>query len=1431
MNKKKVQSIILAGVITANTVCPNVVAYADEITSSSEEIVIEEVIEQVETSEETTEEELEEEVVEQPVEETVDEPTEETVTEEGIAVETVTGNDSTDTTTPPTQTPDTTQVVEVDNETALLAAIKNDANIKLTSNIVLTSLLDIRVNNVTIDGGNFTISPDSSLTASSNNLITVRQTGNTIKNLVIEGYNDANAALLAYNTTNLTLENITCNGVNGKSKAGVDLSGAKNTTLKDIHTSNHYQAGIRLKNGSEVTLLGTNTHSGDSHHLVLDNTTPNIIAFNGDTAYTHTGTNGNNEMYNVLSNIKVSTEQELKDALTKSDVTIELTDNLTLTQSIEIYKDANGKVLSGIEIIGNGFAIDCGVNNKITFKTTNTKISDLTFKNYLNTAISLYGANNVELTDITLEGNDVLLANADRSKVGMDITRSTVTLNNITSKNHTYRGIQVKQNSTVTLNGVKHLNDSIHLQAIDSTSGTPTIKMTNDEYKELKPSTNTNGDKITDYYTKEEISITTAKDLVNNSKNTGTVLVLANDITFTEDMLEELKKLDPHPYSQYENEKGFERDLGLNILKNIEIKGNGRTINLNNICGLVLKGNDSVVEDVKVINSVANGINVYNSTGIKLNKVTVENSVKTGVVANGSIVDMTDCTTINNGEAGIMATRSRTLDNPDNPTAYRDSEITIYGTFEQQESNRAMIIRDLEMIKSNHKQDNKIYFDDENLADQYRVIEKDEVKAKLSLMNQIIFQQWFEDNGISFDKEFGTIDTDIIKVQTRIDVTNQNEYTENGIAIQLVGDGQTDNTENFKKLLRYATLHSKELYFPAGTYLISDDIDLTQLDTWAFSNMTITGDANGLSIIDATSVTDKMATIKNNNYHAAMGYININNMAFNNVGLEFNGIYKNDVSINDNVFMNGKYTKEYDENGTFYKVTMTPYITANNSTYSIERNIFLRGEDYAGRGISTYATKDTVIKDNFFGNLEGSSDAATMLPESVMDRLNLINVTRNVTGQQGNFFTCINNERYDKNMTIKNNYMNMNESREIEGVPSDILITGIDAATEGQRKDHLIYSKGYDGLNIVGNYFKGMENGAAGGVKLRNGVGAYVGSNHFKDVPLLTYIYGDLTKEECKLHDTTIYNNFFHETKNIGGEGTGILYYQSFRNGDTINFPNGETVDNAQADVKNFVVYNNKFLAGEDSVITISNRAESIKDQFLMNGNVYDENGETVGYHKGNMTIEEADVNVVESKLNDGYDTHSTVDIPLYPGKVDNTQLSKEVTDTKAYLESIKDEIGDKEGQYSPVIAEEIAELLDEAEALLQDVDAKQWDINNIIVDINKLIEKLKIDINIDGDMGFDQSTVPSSPNYDVDDEMGVITELPTVEDGTHMDNNMVTPENNNGSNNGTSSTLKPNDIQTLPQTGNESNIILLGIAALASIAGIVLMRKRKKDK
>ena len=108
--------------------------------------------------------------------------------------------------------------------------------------------------------------------------------------------------------------------------------------------------------------------------------------------------------------------------------------------------------------------------------------------------------------------------------------------------------------------------------------------------------------------------------------------------------------------------------------------------------------------------------------------------------------------------------------------------------------------------------------------------------------------------------------------------------------------------------------------------------------------------------------------------------------------------------------------------------------------------------------------------------------------------------------------------------------------------PTDVLVSGINVAKEGQRRDHLIYSKSYENLSIVGNYFKGMENGAAGGVKIRNGQNCYVGSNYFDNVPLLTYRYGDLAREDTLLYDTVIYNNLFHLKNNFGEQGTGILY-------------------------------------------------------------------------------------------------------------------------------------------------------------------------------------------------------------------------------------------------------------------------------------------------
>lgn len=472
---------------------------------------------------------------------------------------------------------------------------------------------------------------------------------------------------------------------------------------------------------------------------------------------------------------------------------------------------------------------------------------------------------------------------------------------------------------------------------------------------------------------------------------------------------------------------------------------------------------------------------------------------------------------------------------------------------------------------------------------------------------------------------------------SKLNVITQTTVTDkNGNPIQLIGDGIFDNTDNLVKLLEYAVSHSQELYFPAGTYKITKDIDLSQLNVQSASNFRLTGDPNGLSIIDGSSNSEKMLKIFNNTYHSKMNDVDIDHLVFNNVGILINGPYKNNIKFKNNVFMNGNYTREFGTDGSIQKATMEPYIDVRNNQYVIENNIFLRGINYPGKGISTYRTKNTVIRENFFGNLDSVSDAIQLLP-NLANKLSMIESSSLIEGNQGNFFTSINNVRYDTNVLIQNNYFNLIKTRNIlSDFGSDTLISGINVQRDGQRRDHIIYSKGYDNLQIVGNYFKGQENGPAGGVKIRNGKNAFIGANYFDDVPLLTYIYSDLTKEETLLHNTVIYNNVFHHEVKNGEKETSILFYQSFKEGEDLTYSDGNTWKNAYSDVQCYIIYQNKFKGDENHVITISNRAkEAFNDnQFLSYGNTYQNTNTLVNYDtEGSFILNESNLDIVRGKV------------------------------------------------------------------------------------------------------------------------------------------------------------------------------------------------------
>ena len=1200
--------------------------------------------------------------------------------------------------------------ITVKTESDLVAAVKKSgANITLTDDITITQNLEVLGKDIVIDGQGHTIDFGNKTINSTTNTngFVVKNTSNvTIHNIKIANYNQT--GLNIYQSKDVELKDVELIGTSGTSTVGIDINKSTDVVLENIKTSNHKTAGIRVLNESQLTVQGTMTHEDETNQLRIINekdktestlTDPNNLYI--EVSRTTNNTNHQTTITYKLQKVShVKTFEELKAAVEIPYHKIILEQNITFKDNLEIKQ-------KDIVLDGNNFSIDFSGDFGLTVKSENFELNNIKFKNYKGTALRVYYAKNAILNTVEFEGNALSVDKEERSKMGLDISQSTISLENITSSNHLYKGIQVRDNSTVDIiSSMKHIDDNIHMQLIIPNNQTASvIKDANSiythgsTYQEEKNST-------VDYYVASHKTVNSIKELIEAAAIPGTSITLNTNLKFENADLDLL---------------GSDKQLTIN--KNVKFDGNNHTIDLNQLASILVKGQDIIVKNVTIENASSHGINVYSSRNILLENTIVKNSKDWGIFVNGSIVGLKNIQTLENTKGGIQITRSRTLRLESN----FDSYVEVIGTINQKESNINVGITNLEMLDGTTS--NNQFIERNNLYNRY---DNDTKYAVLSDYYLELFEIKDEDR----DKQYGQTEIDFMLIQQEIDVTNNHEVTdENGNYIQLKNDGITDNADNLEKFIAYAALNGRTLYFPEGTYVIGRDIDLSKLNLPALSNFTLKGSETGLSIFDGTSQQGKMRRISNAEYHSIMNYVNFDNLVFNNIGIEINGPHKKGVSFTNNAFINGKYTADYSANGSLYKVTLEPYIHLKNNKYVVENNVFLRGDNYPGRGVATYRTTNTTIKNNYFGILDGLAEANSMLPSEVITKATLIQNSGLVDNTpQGNFMTAINNERYDKNVLIENNYFNLDKTRNIIGDFSDtVLVSGINVATDGQRRDHIIYSKGYDGLNIVGNYFTGMENSAAGGVKIRNGNNAYIGSNYFNDVPLLTYIYGDLTKAETILYDTVIYNNIFQSTTNFGKEGTGILYYQSFRDGDTITYKsNGEVWTNAYGDVRNFVIYQNQFVGDERDQITISQRAKTAlsQNQFIASGNVYTETGGRVNYHSGNASLSESTGANLLTKIpaNSGYNTYSNMTIPLTPVRVDSTQLNNLVNNSNNFIQSLYDQglIGPNNGQYSEESIQDLLSLIEQIQNQLKDSTIKQSTINGLFTALETSVNGLE---------------------------------------------------------------------------------------------------------
>lgn len=413
--------------------------------------------------------------------------------------------------------------------------------------------------------------------------------------------------------------------------------------------------------------------------------------------------------------------------------------------------------------------------------------------------------------------------------------------------------------------------------------------------------------------------------------------------------------------------------------------------------------------------------------------------------------------------------------------------------------------------------------------------------------------------------------------------------------LTILANTPVDQTAKIQQAILAVQSRGDSLYFPKGTYIVQSNIELR-------NGGTIFGDPSGETIFDGSSAQN-MLYLKRSGFKPSRQDV-IKNLTFKNIGVSITTNNNFGVSIENNLFYNGKYTEK---EGAFYISLTTADGKDSLSNVDIKNNILLRGNGYAGRGIGTYGTTDVTIEKNFIGKTENLEQATILNPTLFNKKIWLDNNKTEVNGNQGNFVTGINAIDNDKNLKIVSNYISGSNSPNVYDQSNNAMMIYPDSKDEvyRYRRDHVVYAKGYDKLTILENYFSGWTNDSAGGIKIRNGSKLFMGSNYLDDVPILSYVYGDMPNK-LMLEQTFIYNNLYHAISPDNISRKAFLYWQDF-----IQLPDNKV------SLTNNIYYRNKIMTSQralepvDHFVFQPKDSESIKE-FYWSENKYINNHQEV---------------------------------------------------------------------------------------------------------------------------------------------------------------------------------------------------------------------------
>ncbi|MTH48730.1 hypothetical protein [Intestinirhabdus alba] len=309
----------------------------------------------------------------------------------------------------------------------------------------------------------------------------------------------------------------------------------------------------------------------------------------------------------------------------------------------------------------------------------------------------------------------------------------------------------------------------------------------------------------------------------------------------------------------------------------------------------------------------------------------------------------------------------------------------------------------------------------------------------------------------------------------------------------------------------------------------------------------------------------KAVSIGEISQNISVDFVRIRFIVFDNIVVRFSGAKKKNIRIRSNAFIKSKTPTVSNPNE---QRELNSQIEVWHSSYEITGNIFMRGREYPGKAINTYKCHETKIIGNFLGSLSNAEKASAYLSLETQKMLNLLKKNKESLGisdDEGYFVSAW----YATDMLINSVFsMNFFCGNTLQ------YLYNPETQKDDIERDHIIYIKQYNNVDIYQNYFSGWPSDAHGQVKIRNAQNLIFSANYLDGTSFNGRAYDNSTS--LFLKNTYVLNNFISE---------GVInYYEDVKD------------PNKSIKVIDFIVFGNVFSASDKEIPRISASSKPVRD-------------------------------------------------------------------------------------------------------------------------------------------------------------------------------------------------------------------------------------------